>query len=281
MNPNKHSTVAKLDGDASYPDVFPKSFFDIFDNRSYLEFRNLDHFRHVVSKLTQEDDMICDMSYADALGKLLRSESDFPEQEQSSIRNLVRSNLHKRGLITEEVYENYRYASEGTQIGVDIAKYAAGESDCVITPTRQYIDFFYELYVSVSYPYFISNTDVRNNAAKLLATVEELERKHIFIKVTLICPIQDCAGSGRHFMSSIPLFSHKEPKSVETMSAVVNDRLLRKFYFALMEDFYGDEICPHKGYALTDIEGAMNIGKKFDEIEFFQTVMEAVGHDGD
>ena len=280
MNPHKSAAVAKFDATTPYPDVFPKAFLAQFNKRDFLEFRNLDHFRFVVSKLTQKEDMICDINYKDALGKLMRGESDFPQQQQADIRNLVRENLHKRGLITEEVYESYKFAAEGTQVGVDVAKYAAGENDCVMTPTRQYIDFFYELYISISYPWNITNEDIRRNTARLLATVEELERKHIFIKIVLVCPIRDCVIGGGHFFSSIPLFSHKTPKSVSTMSAVVNDRLLRKFYFALMEDYYGDNLCSHKGYAVMDMKGAMNIGHDFKEVEFFQQVLEAVGHDG-
>ncbi|MCP4489799.1 MAG: hypothetical protein GY820_21150 [Gammaproteobacteria bacterium] len=276
-----HEIIAKLDPDSPYPDIFPKAFFTQFDTRKYLEFRNLEHFRYTVSKLTQKDDMICGISYKDALGKLLRGETDMDFKEAADIRNLVRKNLHKRGLITGEVYESYRYDTHGTQVGIDVAKYAAGEPDCVITPTRQYIDFFYELYISISYPYTVTNEQVRRSAARLLATVEELERKHIFIKIVLVCPIRACTNSGGHFFSSIPLFSHKEPKSVEMMTAVVNDRLLRKFYFAVLENFYGDELCYTKGYAITDMNGSMNIGNEFNEIEFFETVMGAVGHDGD
>jgi len=261
-----------------YPDVFPKAWDKEINPRDYLAFRNLDHFKFIVSQITQKEDNKCDMSYAKALDMLLKEQSDFPEEEQESIRNLVRSNLHKRGLITEEVYEAFKYAVEGTQVGVDVGKYAAGEPDCVITTSRQYVDFFYELYVSISYPYYISNKQVRKNIAKLLATIEELERQHIFIKITLVLPIQNAAvGEGnKHFFSSIPLFSHKDNKSVSTMSAVVNDRLLRKFYFAILEDLYKERLHDNYGYAF-ELPTAMNVGNEFDEITFFKNVVEAVG----
>ncbi len=259
-----------------FPDVFPPDFETLWPSRDFFSFRNLPHFCHVVSKLTQQEDGKCDMSYKEALRKLLAGESDFEPAEQESIRNLVRENLHKRGLITEEVYEAYRYTVDGTQVGVDVGKYAAGEADCVISPARQYIDFFYELYVSISYPFYTTNETIRMNCAKLLATIEELERTHIFIKVSMILPINRPSKDGRNFFAEVPLFSHKDPKSVDTMSAVINDRLLRKFFFAILEEQYGEDLCSSYGTAVT-VKGAMNIGDTFDEVKFFESIADSVG----
>lgn len=261
-------------------DIFPKSWKKEMSPCSNLAFRNLQHFKHYVSKLTQENDEYCDITYADALKELLQGKSNFPEAEQADIRNLVRSNLHKRGLITEEVYENFRYSTDGTKVDVDVGKYAAGEADCVITPGVQYVDFFYELYISISYSYDVPNSLVRENVAKLLATIEELERQHIFIKIVLIFPDRNCnRGEGpANLFSSIPLFSHKDPKDVETMSSVINDRLLRKFYFAVLEDFYGKDLASGYGKPV-NLEGCMNIGKTFNEVDFFTEIQAAVGLD--
>lgn len=264
-----------------FPDLFPKEWSDRMGPRDFMAFRNLEHFKHYVSQLTQREDNKCGMSYGKALSMLNRGETDFPVEEQESIRNLVRSNLHKRGLITEEVYENFRYATDGTQIDVDVGKYAAGEPDCMMVPSRQYIDYFYELYISVSYPWQIENTAIRKNVAKLLAAIEELERKHIHIKIVLIWADEGLTSSrdgkpGKNFFAAIPLYSHKTPKSVATMSSVVNDRLLRKFLFAVIEDLYGNELLGHYGHPVS-LDGTMNIGEPFDEIKFFESVVEKVG----
>lgn len=259
-----------------FPDIFPSEFNTAMPTRDYFSFRNLPHFCHVVSKLTQKNDDYCNMIYSEALRKLLAGESDFPQNEQESIRNLVRENLHKRGLITEEVYEAYRYTVDGTQVGVDVGKYANGEADCVISPARQYIDFFYELYVSVSYASHITNEAIRENSAKLLATIEELERQHIFIKISMVLPIKTPSSDGSNFFAYVPLFSHKDPKSVETMSAVINDRLLRKFFFAILENYYGKRLLDTYGHPV-DMKGAMSIGDTFDEVKFFESITFSVG----
>lgn len=273
-------TISDFNLDLPFPDVFPDEWGTQLGARDFMMFRNLDHFRHEVSQLTQKTDDNCNMPYARALEMLLSGETDFPEKEQKSIRNLVRSNLHKRGLITEEVYENFRYSTDGTQVDVDVGKYANGEPDCVMSPSVQYVDFFYELYISVSYAHFVSNEQVRENVAKLLATVEELERQHIFIKIMLILPISGvCRNRDRqNYFASIPLFSHKTPKSVATMSSIVNDRLLRKFFFAVIEKTYGTDLNSSYGSTVS-LPGTMNIGDKFDEVEFFEGVVKTVNYD--
>lgn len=268
-----------FDTDIPLPTIVPHEWKSSFTSHDNVLFDSLDHFVFTVSKLTQKTDDYCGITYKDALEKLVRRQSDFPESKQASIRNLVRNNLLKRGLITEEVYENFKYATEGTQVGIDVGKYAAGEADCVVTPSKQYIDFFYEIYISVSYNYNISDDAVRENVAKLLATIEELERKHIFIKINAIFPAKGSGhidGKSRNFFSLIPIFSHKDTKSVSVMSSVVNEKLLRKFYFAVLEDFYGDNISTGYGSAVT-LEKAMCIGDTFDEVDLFESIMKDVG----
>lgn len=271
-------TIKDFNLDLPFPDVFLDVWSEDVGPRDFMMFRNLDHFRHEMSQIKQKEDNNCGMSYDQALNMLLMGKTDFPKTEQELIRDKVRENLHKRGLITEEVYENFRYTTDGTCVDFDMGKYANGEPDCVMSPSRQYIDFFYELYVNISYPHYVSNSDVRKSVAKLLATIEELERQHIYIKLTLLLPITGCAHHRKrsNYFGSIPLFSHKERKSVDMMSSVVNDRLLRKFFFAVLENLYGSDLDDCYGSA-KKLEGTMNIGDKFDEVDFFKSVQQYVG----
>ena len=261
--------------------IFMQEWKDQMNGCDNVLFDSLDQFVYLVSKMTQKQDDMCGMTYEKSLDKLIKRESDFPQSKQDLIRTTVRENLFKRGLITEEVYENFRYSTDGTQVGVDVGKYAAGEPDCVITPSRQYIDYFYELYISISYSWNVTNEHVRNNVAKLLATVEELERQHIYIKVNVVLPIngpKKYSGAEGHnkFFSVIPVFSHKDFKDVGVMSAVVNERLLRKFFFAILEDLYGDELSGSYGSPVT-LNKAINIGGDFDEVDLFETISNFVG----
>ena len=254
------------------PDTYPKNWETVLEINTVdmLEFRNLLHFKTHVANLTQEDDSNCDVSYADALAGLLAGSSTYTEQDYMTIRNLVRSNLHKQGLITEDVYENYRYTVDGIIVDYDMGKYAAGEPECVITPSVQYVDFFYELYVNISYHYGIPNSTIKDNMNKMLATIEELQRQHINIKISLVFPA--CKSNGRNnFFSSIPLFSHRDFKTAEIMSSVLNERLLRKFYFAVLEDYYKENLTDGKGSQLR-LPRTMNLADEFNEVEFFTNI---------
>lgn len=265
---------SKFKDDLSLLDIFPEQWKDSLPTFDSLYFSNLDQFTYVVSKLTQKDDSLCGVNYCTALDDLIHSRSDLTKDETTLIRNTVRENLLKRGLITEEVYENYRYSADGTQVGIDVGKYCSGDPDCVITPSKQYIDYFYELYVNISYSCYVENEEVRHNVIKLLSTVEELERQHIFIKITAVFPGNNCTAGSR-FFSILPLFSHKENKSVEKMASVINDRLLRKFYFAILEDYYGDKLSSNYGTVI-QLPKTINIGNELDEIELFEQIKNEV-----
>lgn len=276
-----NSLLQKFNTGLPFPEVFPDSFTEAFGHGDYFSFRNLDHFRHVCSKLTQKVDDKCGISYAHALSKLLSGVSDLTPAEHEAMRESVRSRLHKRGLITEDTYEAYRYTTDGTQVGVDVGKYAAGEPDCVISPAVEYVDFFYELYINVSYPYSVEDETIRKTCAEVLAAIEELERQHIYIKVAMVLPIKGVKRNRRtdcysNFFADVPLFSHKEAKDAYKMASVINERLLRKFFFAIIEDFYGDEIASGYGKAV-QLNDALNLSQSFDPVDFFQNVVASVG----
>jgi hypothetical protein len=258
-----------------FPSVFPEAIKRRFEKPDIFSYRNLSHFKFEVSQLSQKKDDHCGVSYKDAVKDLVQGKSQVSKEDQESIRNLVRSNLNKQGLLTDLVYENFKYSADGVNLGVDVAKAAAGEPDCVMTPTTQYINFFYELYISVSYNSNVTNESVLVNVVKLLATVEELERQHIFVKITLLLPIRGLTKEGGDMLAYLPLFSHDEGKDVEKMASVINDRLLRKFFFAIVEDRYRENLQGTYGSAV-DIDGVMNIGSPFDEVAFFTEIQECV-----
>lgn len=266
----------KLDMNISKPihDIHPSEWKSTLDmsKLNYVSFRNLLHFKNYVKQITQRKDNNCGVSYAEALEDLLKEKSQFTQQEYQSIRDLVRVNLLKRGLISEDIYESFKYASEG-QV-VDIAKVIMEDPECFLTPVKSYTNHFYELYISISYPWSVSNDTVRHNAIKLLSTIEELERQHIYVKVTLVFADQGPA-SGSDLLMILPLFNHKDFKSIETMSAVVNERLLRKFGFAMLEDIYGQNLRSSYGTAV-DMPKVINIGDDLNEIELFTKILDEV-----
>jgi hypothetical protein len=60
------------------------------------------------------------------------------------------------------------------------------------------------------------------------------------------------------------------------MSSVINERLLRKFYFAILETVFKEKLAGGYGSPVS-LDNAMNIGSQFDEIEFYENVVNKVG----
>lgn len=256
------------------PSELPEEWNDVIrlENLIHVPFRSLLHFKTRVAELSQKDDDKCGVTYEQAVDDLRKGKSSFNEKKYESVRNLVRQNLLKKGMITKEIYENFKYSVDGTVIDYDVGKIANGEPDCVITPAVDYVDYFYELYINPSYPYQIPEEFVIENINKLLATIEEMQRQHIFIKITVAVPNKGANMAGdRDFLSTIPMFSHKDVKDPKELSSVINNRLLRKFYFAIFEDSLGDDIAYGYGNACR-LPKAMNIWDEFNEVEFFTDI---------
>jgi len=261
---------------SALPDIHPRSWLTKLNpaDTVIFNYRNLLHFKSHVKTLTAKDDTECGISYSKALKELLTDIPTITEGEYEIIKNRVKQSLLKRGLISESVYESYHYDVEGELW--DVAKVIAEDPACFLVPTEKYISYFYELYISISYPHYVSNSTIKDNMAKILATVELLEREHIYCKITLVFPDKSCSsGDKKNFLATIPLFSHRDTKSIQTMSAVLNDRLLRKFFFAVLEDTFGDTLKSNYGTAIT-VPDVINVGDTLDEVEFCQSIINKI-----
>ena len=266
------------------PAVFPEEWKPVLtDNLDNISFRSLSQFKVLMSKLKLSEwgDSECDCNYKQAVKDLVQGNSNINGKRCDEIRDEVRSKLRKRGLITDLVYENYRYSDSGVIVDYDVGKYAAGEPDCVITPNVQYVGFFYELYINVSYPYTVPDELIKDNIAKVLAAVEELERQHIQIKITLVIALRGHKSSDpdKHVLISVPVFNHYEHKTVPIMASVLNERFLRKFCFAIEENIYKDDLS--KGYGIPIVlPNTVNIAEKYmDAVDLFEQIYKAVGAD--
>lgn len=254
-------------------DIHPKEWANHLktDKLDNAEFRNLMDFKNYCSSITQREDNKCGVTYAEALDDLVKGKAQLKTDEYESIRNLVRTKLLKRGLISEEVYESYKYDIDG--ISVDVGKVIAGDPQCFLKPNHTYNNFFYELYINVSYAGSVEDSHIREQMCKILATIEELEREHIYIKVTLV----DCSGEvdgTRDLLTTLPLFDYRDVKDLNTMSSVLNERLLRKFMFAMSEDIYGDNL--DSGYG-RPIELPNTIRPvNLDEVTLYTSIYDAV-----
>ncbi len=262
--------------DTPFSDYHPAEWKKTLDmsNTSVYQYRNLQHFKHHVSTITQKESNKCGILYENALSDLLTNKSTMSAGDYEIILNRVKATLLKKGLISDSIYESYKYDVEGDIW--DVAKVIAQDPMCCLVPNETYTNYFYELYISVSYPWNITDSDITQNMAKILATVELLEREHYYCKITLVFPDKHCnRGSGKsNFLAMIPLFSHKDVKTIETMSSVLNERLLRKFFFAVLEDKYKSDLASGYGTPI-DLPNAI-IPVDLCEIELAESIINKI-----
>ena len=237
-----------------FPKIWEKQFKETGQEIDVLEFNNLSHFKQYLKKIKIRPDGAANnnaVNFETALEDLIKGKSVLNSTQFDTIKNEVKSTLHKRGLISENIYEGYEYDIEGEY--VDIAEYINGNTACMLKPKTKYKNYFYELFISAAYLGNVSEQTIIENAAKILATVQLLEQEHIYIKITLVAASSDTVSGKRGLVVAIPLFSHKDEKTIETMSSIINERLFRTFIFGIREDYYGEKL--NSGYGCTiDLE---------------------------
>ena len=252
--------------------TYPKEWADEmnYGNTEIVEYANLAYFRHHLMSLEEQETS----GFVEARNNLMTGKSAIEDGDYEIIKNRVKNNLLKRGLISENIYESYKYHTEGGI--VDVSKIAEGDPNCCLVPNESYQNYFYELYISISYPYHVSDKTVTDNMAKILATVELLEQEHIYCKINLVVPNTGCNnGKGKkNSLTVIPLFSHRDVKSLKTMSSILNNDLLRKIFFTIWEDRYGSDLSSGKGLA-TDLSHTIK-PVDLDECELASSILEQV-----
>ena len=244
-------------------DLYPKAWNKQLENTGQaidvLEFDNLQHFKMYLKDVKLNPGGSANTNsvpFKEALADLVQGKAVMSTASYDTIKAEVKSVLHKRGLITENVYEGYQYDVEGDFI--DIAEYISGNPECMLRPKMSYKNYFYELFISAAYLGGVSDETIKKNVAKILATIQLLEKEHIYIKVTIVAASQDTVEGERTLVVSIPLFSHKEEKTIETMSSIINERFFRTFIFGIREDMYGKDL--YSGYGVTiNLENAIKL----------------------
>jgi len=267
-------TIDKYVKDKPLLDTHPKSWLEVVDNTwSVLNFNNLDHFKQCVSSITQIEDNSCYISYKQALNELVRGVGTIPEQEYKLIKDKVRESLIAKKLISKNIYKGYEYSVEGDTI--DVARYASGNPECFIKPKHKGKVHFYELYINISVSSGMQDSVLKSKIARLLATIQLLEEKKIYIKVNVVDTSGNLnTGEGKpNLMLIIPLFSHRQPKSIKTMSSVLNERLLRKFSFAISEDIYGENLSNGYGTPI-NLPSVINLSENLDEVRIASDILD-------
>lgn len=257
-------------------DELPKEWIHQVKNGQKLdvvEFRNLQNFKaYMKNEVVPKPNGAASkrpIPYEKALDDLVKGIPVMATKGYDLIKQEVQSVLYKRGLLSETVYEGYEYDVEGDI--VDIAKYLEGNPECMLKPKKAYDNHFYELYVSMAYLSDVRDKDVMKGLAQLLATVQLLEKEHIYIKITVVACSSDLIYGKNTQIILLPLFSYKDEKTIEEMASVLNDRFFRTYCFAIKEHIYKDEL--YDGYGVTIDLAKTIIPHKVDVVKLAEEII--------
>lgn len=185
------------------------------------------------------------------------------EKRVKEIRNTVRNNLIKRGIITGTIYEGYKYDVEGEII--DYSELASGNPKFYRTPIKKYDKYFYELYVNMSIPASVHNSKIIDGAIRLSETIKALEELNIEIKINIVLYSRGMFADNRNYLFILPLCSHLEFKDHNLLLPYMDDIFLRRALFTVM---YGNssigEIRDTLGQA-TKLDNSVNLWELKEE----------------
>jgi len=159
---------------------------------------------------------------------------EIEEKKVDEVRNNVRNNLIKRGIVSGTIYEGYKYDFEGEII--DYAELSTGNPKCMMKPIKKYDKYFYELYVNMSIPYTISEREIQEGAIRLAETIKALEELHIEIKVNIVLYSQKMYINGENYLFICPLVSHLEYKDHQVLLPYMDGEFLRQALFTIMSN---------------------------------------------
>jgi hypothetical protein len=239
-----------------------------------IEFRNSQHFKYAIGLIQQKNNMLLGVSYKEALHEMRQEKGLISEEEYETVEQFVKENLIAKNLITKDIYKGVTYSHEGENI--DMLKFLEGDPDCYIVPKPREKIHFYELYIDSTVPHYVQEKDYMKNVAKLLATVKLLEQKQIFIKINLILRTKDSGDrcvKKKDLLVVVPLFSHRETKSINRISSIVNMRFLRKFGFAILETIFGEYLSSGHG-RVNKLKQTIDLGNGFDEVKFAEEIVD-------
>ena len=200
------------------------------------------------------------------------------EAKVKLIRNEVRNNLIKRGIITGAIYEGYKYDVEGEI--VDHAKLAAGLPDCMLKPIKKYDKWFYELYINMSIPYYVDENRITDGAIRLIETIKALEERNIQIKVNVVLYSQGMFRGHpdyKNYLFILPVCSHEVYKDYKSLLPYCSGNFLRGPMFTVMHD-RNDKVDNGLGLA-TKLDNTVNLWELKDAGELAERVLKDLDMD--
>jgi hypothetical protein len=283
MNKYKGVTRRELENTNFKPQQLSKVGIDP-DKVDFLRFSNLRSFAAYVNEIkdvktyrdsshTGDRSFTGTSTFDEALDLIMKPYGEPPYAIKTRVEEIeqkIRNNLHKKGLLTDWIAEDYMYDVEGVEI--DIAKLIEGDPECYLKPNKKYKDHFYDLNINVAVAYTQSTDTIINAFCKVIAVVHSLEKRGHKIRL-FASSVTKNATSERHSIIDVCIKNFDEFVDIKAMARIIYPSFLRRVVFKVEEVKYQRDLASGYGKAVNDLKGVITLDSSLKEEELLNRIV--------
>ena len=213
-------------------------------------------------------------TFDDALDLVMKPFGKPPVKIMEAVENIemkIRNNLHKKGLLTDWLAEDYHYDVEGVEI--DIGKLVEGDPECYLKPNKKYKDHFYDLNVNVAVSWNNSTETIIEAFCKVIAVVISLEKCGYKIRLFATSITKNASTEGRSSMVNVCIKNYDELTNIKAIARIIYPSYLRRLIFKIEEVKYQGKLDIGYGQAVNSLKGCVTLDKSLNEEKLLNEIV--------
>ena len=213
-------------------------------------------------------------NFEDAMNLILKPYGEPPKEIKTkveSIEHKIRNNLHKKGLLTDWIAEDYHYDVEGVEI--DIAKLIEGDPECYLKPNKKYKDHFYDLNVNIAVSAGNSVDAIVDSFCKVIAVVIALEKRGHKIRLFASSISKNVSTDGRSSFINVCVKNYDEFVDLKAIARIIYPSYLRRLIFKVEEVKYMGKLSGGYGQAVNGLKGCVTLHSSLNEEELLNKII--------
>jgi len=256
------------------------------DSLDIMQFRNIRHFAAYMEQIedvkcssnsshTGDESFTGTKTFKEALDLILKPYGEPPvkiKDKVESIEMKIRNNLHKKGLLTDWIAEDYYYDVEGVEI--DIAKLIEGDPECYLKPNKKYKDHFYTLNINVAVSWMVSTETIIDAFCRVIAVVVALEKRGHKIQLFATSITKRVSTDGRSSLINVCIKNYDEFVNIKAIARIIYPSYLRRLIFKCEEVKYQKTLSGGYGQPVNKLHGVITLDSSLKEEELLNSIVE-------
>jgi len=213
-------------------------------------------------------------NFEDALELVLKPYGEPPVDIKDAVLDIeakIRNNLHKKGLLTDWLVEDYHYDVEGVEI--DIGKLIAGDAECYLKPNKKYKDHFYDLYINIGVAHYVTTNQIIEAFCNVIAVIVSLEKRGHKIRLFASSFSKDVSTDGRSSIINVCVKRYDEWINIKSIARIIYPSFLRRLIFKFEEVQYDKKLVSGYGLAINGLKGVITIDSALKPEELLNKIV--------